>query len=470
MKSRSYTPVHGSFRDPEGFMFERDGVLYRQINRAGRESYRQLMDSGLYESLRRSGLMIPHEEVDVPPAEPETAELVIAPERVPFMSWPYEWSFGQLKHAALTTLKIQRAAIDHGMILKDASAYNIQYHEGRALLIDTLSLGRYTEGQIWEGYRQFCQHFLAPLCVMARTDIRLGQLQRAFIDGIPLDLASRLLPRATWLRPGMLMHLHLHARAQLAHAGSSDTGASPRKSARPLSRTGLIGIVEGLQRLVASLDWKPAGTEWADYYQATNYSSDAFAAKSGVIEEFLDQIQPAQVWDLGANTGHFSRLASRRGIPTIAFDIDPAAVEVNFRQAIENNETGILPLVLDLTNPSPSIGWACRERDSIIRRGPTDCVMALALIHHLAISNNVPLVQAAEFFAGICGNLIIEFVPKNDSQVRRLLRTRKDIFPHYDEAGFEHAFSQYFEIRQTRRVEGSERTLYWLQRRGDPGV
>jgi len=465
MNSIGYTPVHGSFRDPEGFMFERDGVLYRQINQSGRSSYRSLMDSGLYDHLRELGLIIPHTEVDVPPAESEGAELVIAPERIQFMSWPFEWSFGQLKHAALTTLKIQLSALDHGMILKDASAYNIQYHKGRALLIDTLSLGKYSEGQIWEGYRQFCQHFLAPLCLMARTDIRLGQLGRAFLDGIPLDLASRLMPRATWMRPGMLMHLHLHARAQLAHAGSSDSGTASKRRPRPLSRTGLIGIVQGLQKLINSLDWKPAGTEWADYYQATNYSSDAFDAKSGVINEFLDQIQPGKVWDLGANTGHFSRLASDRGIPTVAFDIDPAAVEINFRQVVANRETQILPLVLDLTNPSPSIGWACRERDSLIQRGPTDCVMALALIHHLAISNNVPLGQAAEFFASICQDLIIEFVPKGDSQVQRLLKTRKDIFPHYDESGFEHAFSKYFEICQTRRVQGSERTLYWLRRR-----
>ncbi|MFU8831204.1 MAG: hypothetical protein ACNA7J_03515 [Wenzhouxiangella sp.] len=443
-------------------MFERDGTLYRQINRDGQKDYDQLMKSGLYDHLRKRGWIIGHSEVEVPPANVDTAWRIIAPERIRFVSWPYEWSFGQWKDAALTTLDIQLAAIDHGMILKDASAYNIQFQHGKPLLIDTLSFGRYSEGQIWEGYRQFCQHFLAPLCLMARQDIRLGQLSRVHIDGIPLDLASKLLGRSSWLRPGILMHLHLHARAQQAYASSEAPASGKSRTARRLSKTGLIGIVSGLRSLISALEWKPSGTEWADYYQATNYSDDAFVAKSRHIETFFDQIAPREVWDLGANTGHFSRLASKRGIPTVAFDIDPAAVEINYRQARKQGEGDILPLVMDLTNPSSSIGWASQERESLIERGPVHCAMALALIHHLAISNNVPLSKLAEFFAGICQHLVIEFVPKSDSQVKRLLSSRKDIFPDYHENGFEEAFGRWFRIDDKKAVDGSERTLYLL--------
>ena len=466
MSSNETTRTGSSFRDPAGFIFTHEGTLYRQVNQFGQQSYDALKASGLYDHLVGKGWMVPHEEVDSPVADPERVHRIIRPETVDFISFPYEWSFGQLKQAALRTLDIQLAALKRDMILKDASAYNIQFHRGRAVLIDTLSFDPYAEGQIWEGYRQFCQHFLAPLCLMARRDIRLGQLSRVHIDGVPLDLASKLMPRSTWFRPGILMHLHLHARAQVAYAGSDADNPGENRKSRPVSRNGLIGIATGLRGLIEKLDWKPAGTEWADYYQATNYSDDAFRAKSEHINAFLDEIEPGQLWDLGGNTGHFSRLAANRGIPTIAFDIDPAAVEINYRQVRANKETCMLPLVMDLTNPSAAIGWANAERESLGQRGPVDCAMALALIHHLAISNNVSLDQIARYFASLCHHLIIEFVPKADSQVRRLLSSRKDIFADYHEAGFEAAFTNYFDIKASKPVAGSERTLYWLCRKG----
>lgn len=465
MQKEQIGRLGSSFRDPAGFMFTHNRTLYRQVNQTGARCYDMMMDSGLYASLEKKGWIVRHHEVEGPAADPELAYKVLRPEPVPFISYPYEWSFGQLKAAAIRTLQIQLAALKHGMILKDASAFNIQFHRGQPVLIDTLSFDPYTEGQIWEGYKQFCQHFLAPLCLMASRDIRLGQLSRIHIDGIPLNLASKLMPRSSWLRPGMLMHLHLHARAQAAYAGSDpETGGNTRKS-RSLSRKGLVGIVSGLRSLIRKLDWKPEGTEWGDYYQATNYTDDSFAAKSAHINAFLDGIEPRQVWDLGANTGHFSRLASDRGIETVAFDIDPAAVEINFRQVREKNEASLLPLVMDLTNPSSSIGWASQERASLTERGPVDCAMALALIHHLAISNNVSLDQIAQFFARISRHLIIEFVPKSDSQVKRLLSSRQDIFEDYHEEGFEKAFHERFDIRQRQAVEGSHRALYWLSRK-----
>jgi len=457
--------LSSSFRDPAGFMFTHEETLYRQVNRAGARCYDMMIDSGLFASLDKKGWIMGHEEVNTPVADPELAYKVLRPEPVPFISYPYEWCFGQLKAAAIRTLQIQLAALRHGMILKDASAFNIQFHRGQPVLIDTLSFDPYTEGQIWVGYKQFCQHFLAPLCLMASRDIRLGQLARVHIDGIPLDLTSKLMPRSSWLRPGMLMHLHLHARAQAAYAGSDPESGGKARESRSLSRKGLIGIVSGLRSLIRKLDWKPEGTEWGDYYQATNYTDDSFAAKSAHINAFLDEIKPRRVWDLGANTGHFSRLAADRGIETVAFDIDPAAVEINFRQVREKNEASLLPLVMDLTNPSSSIGWASQERDSLIERGPVDCAMALALIHHLAISNNVSLDQIAQFFAGISDHLIIEFVPKSDSQVKRLLNSREDIFANYHEDGFEAAFQKKFDIRRRQVVEGSHRTLYWLSRK-----
>jgi ribosomal protein L11 methylase PrmA len=454
--------LNASFRDPSGFLFTRDGVLYRQVNQSYAGYYRLLVDSGLYDQLVKSKKLIPHQEVDVQPAAPQIADRVLQPERVAFISYPYEWCFSQLKDAALLTLSIQKKAFEHGQSLKDASAYNIQFHNGRPILIDTLSFEPYEEGAPWIAYRQFCQHFLAPLALMAHTDVRLSQLLRVYIDGVPLDLTSKLLPARTRFNPGLLAHLHLHAGAQQKYAGKAVK--TDRPSAR-VSKAGFQGLFENLESTVRGLQWEPKGTEWGDYYDSTNYTRAAFDHKVAGVKAFLAQVKPAQVWDLGSNTGVFSRLAASQGIRTVSSDIDPAAVEKNYQEMRKNKETHLLPLVMDLTNPSPAIGWQNHERSSWIERGPVDCVMALALIHHLAISNNVPLVDLAEFFARVSRWLILEFVPKEDSQVQRLLATRADIFPDYHTSGLEAAFQSHFEMIERRPVEGSQRTLYLLRAR-----
>jgi len=218
-----------------------------------------------------------------------------------------------------------------------------------------------------------------------------------------------------------------------------------------------------LRNAVKNLSIRMDKTEWANYYEDTNYSQTSFEEKKAIVSEFIARVKPGRVWDLGANNGEFSRLASDKGIFTVAFDVDPGAVMRNYVQVRKMAEQNLLPLVMDLTNPSPSLGWAHRERQSLLARGPAPLVLALALIHHLAISNNVPLANAAQFFRQAGDNLIIEFVPKSDSQVQRLLRSREDIFENYTVAGFEEAFSHYFEIVERRPLSGSERILYLMR-------
>jgi ribosomal protein L11 methylase PrmA len=454
--------IGASFRDPSGFIFTRDGVLYRQVNQAYRKAYDRLMTGGFYTALTSQGLLIPHEEVETLPADPALAYKVIRPQVVPFISYPYEWSFSQLKDAALLTLAAARAGLEHGMVLKDASAYNIQFVDGRPLLIDTLSFDLYKEGAPWDGYRQFCQHFLAPLALGALVDIRLLQLMRVYIDGIPLDLASGLLPGKTKLGlAGLAVHIHLHAKAQQQY---SDKQAAQARAVK-LSKAGLLNILDGLEKTIQPLKWEPKGTEWGDYYHCTNYSDDALKTKGEIVGRFIEIAAPKTAWDLGANNGLFSRELSRRGVQTIASDVDPAAVEQDYLAVKANGEQHLLPLVIDLTNPSPALGWAHRERESLLERGPVDLVMALALIHHLAISNNVPLSAVAQFFTSAARWAIVEFVPKSDSQVQRLLASRKDIFPDYTAEGFEHAFSAYFSIEEKTPIPGSDRVLYLLKRK-----
>jgi len=450
-----YKVESSSFRDPSGFLFYHNQNIYRQINKSYKENYDQLIDSGLYDQLVQSGLLIPHKEVDISPPKKDDFYKIIQPEQISFISYPYEWSFSQLKQAALTTLEIQKIAMKYEMTLKDASVYNIQFKENKSLLIDTLSLEKYEEGQPWKAYRQFCQHFMAPLALMCHKDIRLNQLFRIYVDGIPLDLASALLPTKTRAMFSLLTHIHVHAKSQKRYEHKQ---VDVKKIS--LSKRSFEGVIQSLQSGISKMKWNFTDTEWGDYYSDTNYSEESFLHKKEIVKDSITKIKPKMVWDLGANTGVFSRLASEQNIPTIAFDVDPVAVEKNYLDCKKNNEKNLLPLLLDLTNPSPYLGWENKERVSFMERGPTDMVLALALIHHLAISNNLPFERIAQFFQKICRYLVIEFIPKNDSQIQRLLATREDIFVDYNQEEFEAAFGKYFEIVESISIKNSERIVY----------
>jgi hypothetical protein len=331
------------------------------------------------------------------------------------------------------------------------------------VLIDTLSFGRLPEGEPWVAYRQFCQHFLAPLALMSYRDVRLGQLLRVHLDGVPLDLAAELLPTRAKSRPPLLMHVFAHAKSQSKHSGDAQAGTADRKRGG-FNLQAFRGVLSSLESGIRKLSWDPDGTTWSGYYgEADHYTAEAGDHKRALVEEYLTAAGPASVWDLGGNTGPFSRIASERGIPTVCFDIDPGCVEVNYREVVSKGQANLLPLIMDLTNPSPSIGWDNRERDSLRERGPADMAFALALVHHLAIGNNVPLPQIAATFRGLCTWLAIEFVPKSDPKVGVLLASREDIFPDYAQEGFERAFAPLFDVQRSELVKGSERTLYLMR-------
>jgi hypothetical protein len=439
-------------------------VLYRQVNSRYRSEYDALMGSGLYAALVKAGCLVDHEEVGARPAAPQEAYKVIRPTGLPFVSYPYEWGFSQLKEAALTMLRIQNVALEHGMSLKDSSAYNIQFLGHRAVLIDTLSFERYADGEPWVAYRQFCQHFLAPLALMALVDIRLAKLLSVYLDGIPLDLAAGLLPWQTRLRPALALHIHAHAAAQKRLAGRP--GAMPAAGGRRFSRNAFLALLESLRGAIQGLRWDSSKTAWADYPAlSAHYSEAATEEKKRLVEGWLKLASPNVVWDLGANVGLYSRLAARQASTVIALDADPGATERNALEGARISDERVLPLWVDLFNPTPSLGWAGRERDSLLARGPADLVMALALVHHLAISNNVPLPALASFFSEVCSWLIIEFVPKEDLQAQTLLASRVDIFEEYDREHFEKAFRQGFEIRETAAIPDSPRRMYLMHKR-----
>lgn len=449
-----------SFKDPSGFVFIENDSIYRQINKVYKNDYDLLMSSGLYQELTDKGYLVPHQELELDKNTDEKFYKFIQPEKINFISYAYEWSFSQLKDSAILTLEIQKLALKYGMSLKDATNFNVQFKKGKPIFIDTLSFEQYKKDTPWQAYKQFCQHFLAPLALMSYTDIRLNQLLKNNIDGIPLDLTCKLLPGKSKFNFGLLAHIFMHSGAQKQYENEA---LNSKENIIKLSLFALNSMIDSLLDCVKALKLPNIDTEWGEYYLNTNYSDEAFLSKKEIIEKYIEIIKPETVWDLGANKGDFSRIASDKGIDTISFDIDPIAVEKNYQDCKKNKETNILPLISDLTNPTPDVGFMNDERASFMKRANADLTLALALIHHLAISNNLPFDNIANFFSTVSPYLVIEFVPKEDSKVQKLLASREDIFDNYNESQFEISFSKYYEIIAKQQVKESNRTIYLMK-------
>jgi ribosomal protein L11 methylase PrmA len=438
-----------SFRDNSGYIFEENGTIYRFISTKYQAHYEKLMKSGLYQALVEKKMLISHEEMS---DNWESGYRIIQPQQLSFISYPAGWSFSMLKDAALLTLAIQRLAFQHGMILKDASAYNVQFIGSMPLFIDTLSFETYEAGKAWQAYGQFCRHFLAPLSLMSYIDISLGKLLVNHLDGIPIPLTSKLLPLKTKLNLGLYLHIHLHGKTQVVNQDK-------KVKKIEITKKSIENLIENLSSTVAGLKYLPQGTEWSEYYEkdvANTYLKD----KKVIIRGFLERIQPKKVLDLGANDGTFSRLAAEYAKAVYSFDIDPACVEQNYLALKKENNQCITPLLADAANPEPAIGWDNTERPRLWDRAKPDTIMALALIHHLCISNNLPLEYLAKFFAAHCQYLIIEWVPKSDEKVIRLLQNREDIFDNYTEDCFLKAMQQYFVLLKVEGFELMDRKMF----------
>ena len=460
----------GSYRDPSGFVFRHDGVLYRQINATFAEDWAAFESSGLHAALVKDGLLVADAPASLELAPEPGAVAVIRPDEIGFISYPFEWSFSQLKDAALLTLQAQAMAGEHGMAIRDASAYNIQFLDGQPILIDTLSFERAAADQPWKPYRQFCENFLAPLALMALCDGRLGQLLRTWIDGVPLDLASELLPgRTRFFSPGLAAHIHLHARAQRQHAGDSGPDGAPSTALRSvtMSEGRRLALLDHLKRTIEGLHLPAHGTVWADYADQTSYSDAGTASKESIVKRFVEAVWAEggrNAWDVGANTGRYSRIAADAGFWVLALDIDWAAVERHYLALRSSGEKRIMPFLADIAEPSPGIGWENTERASLIDRSNADVLIALALVHHLAIGRNVPLPMISRLMARLSANAIVEWVPKQDPMCQRLLAAREDIFADYSIDGFRAAFGREFEIVEEAQIEESGRVLFRLRR------
>lgn len=446
-----------SLRDPAGFVFHDDGRVRRAVTEFGLPHFRAVRATGLIDRLITGGRLLAEQEVGTAVQGRPDVRLVLEHPRVPFISYPYEWPFRALQAAALLHLDIQIDALDAGAMLTDASAYNVQFLGPRPVFIDHLAFRPYRPGELWAAHRQFCEQFLHPLLLQSLLGVEFQPWYRGRIDGIPGADLVRLLRLRHKLRWNVLANVVAPARLQRL---GSRPGAERRIARAVMPREGLRGMFSSLRRWIARLS--PRGVEattWAAYDQAVPESESREIA--GFVEDFVRHASPALVWDLGCNTGRYAEVALRAGARhAIGLDSDAGALERAFQRA-RDERLELLPLLVDLVNPSPGQGWRGQERAALLDRGRADAVLAIAVVHHLAIARNIPLEEIVELLTSTARQGVIGFVPHTDERARALFHGREDIFRDYTLEVFLSHLQRRARIVRQQRLQGTERTLIW---------
>lgn len=452
----SSQPHPSSYRDPSGFLFFHEGALYRQINKTFAEAFEQFQQCGLSQQLVSKGLLTPYEIINQNLSGRDDWYQTIKPEFIPFISYPYEWCFDMLKDAALTTLELAVEAMPYKMMLKDASAYNLQWHGGRMQFIDTLSFEPYNEKQPWIAYRQFCEQFLTPLALMHYLKMPLQPLQLSYPDGIPLSLTKKLLPVKSKLN--LYIYLHLHLQANLSKKNVNTDIKEPA-----FSKKKMLQLLKSLQQTAGSFSLnKPSGV-WSAYYEEASQRQDYLSQKKELVARWISKMNVQTAFDAGANEGGFSFLLAEKGIRTISADFDHYSINNLYKELKTKGIKDIHPVVADLSNPSPAMGVNNQERASLLERVNCDLVLALALIHHLAIGKNIDFEKIAGLFSSLGKNLIIEFVPKTDEKIKLMLQHKPDIYNWYTKDAFLAAFGLRYKIIEEKEIGISGRTLYLME-------
>jgi hypothetical protein len=445
----------GSFRDPDSRVFVDDDVVYRVLSPDGWQDWLALSTTPLVEDDR----LIPTEPVELgelPDLTAGPAAGALKHEKVPFVSYPYEWPFSMLKDAALLQLALGRRALEHDLTLKDASAYNVQFKGTQPVFVDIGSFERLNEGEPWAGYRQFCMLFLYPLMLQAYRRMPYHALLRGSLDGIAPSEARALLSAR---RRGVLTHVVLHARLEARYA---DAGG--RQVKRDLKRAGfgkalLDANLRKLEKLVRRLEFKPGRTAWTEYGRTNTYTDEEAARKAEFVRAAAARYQNGLVWDVGCNDGTYSRVAAEHAATVVALDADHATVDGLYRALRDEQRTDVLPLVMSVTDPSPDLGWRGLERARLERRGTPDLALCLALIHHVVITGNVPVREFVAWLRSLECGLVIEFPDRDDPMVQKLLSGKTDkANPDYERETFERVLGERFEVERTERL--ASRTLY----------
>ena len=455
----------GSFRDPDTRVFRHNGVIFRCLTPRALKDWNQLTSTDFFGRVSLDGTLILTEQMtdftDLPHLEPKWTA-VLKHQTVPFISYPYEWPFSMLKDAALLQLDLMLAALEERMTLKDATPFNIQWIGSRPTFIDVSSFTRYEPGDPWAGYRQFCQQFLYPLFLQAHKNIPFHPWLRGSLEGITPETYRSMLSGRDYLRPGVLTHVYLQAKAQ-ARYESSDLNIRRDLRAAGFSAALIKNNVARLRQTIEYLHWKPIRSTWSEYDRQHPYDDVDRQGKSNFVSQALARRRWSLVLDLGCNTGTYSRMAAKHAEHVLALDADHVVIDRLYRALKEQGDSTILPLVVDIVDPSPGLGWRGRERQPFSDRGSPELILCLALIHHLVIGRNIPLSELIAWLAGFGADLIIEFVDRRDPMVNRLLRNREGQEFEYSTSAVEAALTQCFSVVTHKTLESGTRTLYYAQ-------
>jgi hypothetical protein len=451
-----------SFRDPASTVFYVDGRVLRGLSDEAAKDFESLRGTDFFARRVAEGSIVATDEADTALLGDHAARwpLVLEHERVPFVSYPYEWTFSMLREAALLHLDLLLEALDAGMTMKDGYAYNLQWRGASPVFIDVPSFERDPDGGPWAGYRQFCQTMLYPLLLQAHKDVPFQPWLRGSINGIEAGDLRNLMSMRDLARAGVLKHVVLHAAMASRFGNRAQAMQADLKSAGFSSEL-TKATVAGLRKLVARLRWRRSDSNWADYRATCSYSDEDRGAKEVFVREAAATSRSALAWDLGCNDGAYSRLVAEHADFVVAVDSDPVVVDGLWRSLQAERDTRILPLVLDLADPSPGLGWRGRERRSFTDRARPDFVLALALLHHLVISANVPLPEVLDWLRSLGARMVVEFVHPDDPMAQRLLANKlPGQHDDYRVDVFEQLLAERFTVQRQQVLPSGTRTLY----------
>jgi hypothetical protein len=451
----------GSFRDPAARVLWHHGTVYRYLSAEALHNWERLSSTRFFRRFTDAGSLIPTErthDVQTPPfSTPWVAAL--RHDTVPVISYPYEWCFGMLRDAALLQLDLLSAALEEGMTLKDATPFNVQWIGARPVFIDVGSFAVAEPGAAWGGYRQFCEMYLYPLFLQAYKNVPFHPWLRGSLEGIDARTCNRLLSVRDWFRRGVFAHVYLLSKFQSRYE-STDRNVGIDLRAAGFGIELVKNNVRRLRRLVERLEWNQSRSAWSDYAQSNTYDRGDQDHKQQFVRQATGHRRWSLVWDLGCNTGDYARIAADHANCVVALDADHLAVERLYRTLKAERNSAILPLVGDVTDPTPGLGWRGVERRTLLDRGRPELVLALALIHHLALSRNIPVPDLIDWFASLRSDLVVEFVAPDDPMSQRLLRHKGGLDFGYTQDSFERYLSRHFTVLRVERLGSGTRTMY----------
>ena len=459
----------GSFRDPLSRVFVGHDAVYRAFTEMGKADLDEVWSKPFVEKWLKRGDLIATDFVSPAsaPIEGDWATVMRHP-KLPFISYPYEWTFSMLRDAALLQLKLTKTALKNGVGVKDATPYNVQFVGSKPVFIDAGSFEVRQPSDPWYGYLQFCQLYLYPLMLQAHLGVGFQPLLRGSVNGIdPVTMRKLLGAGKPWApRRGRLTNVVFHAMAQQRFA-NSDVEIRKEASAAGMNPKILIATMEKLSKTIKKMSLNDKRSTWSEYSERGHYVESSLDEKERFVRDAVAIQHRSQVWDLGCNDGRFSHIASAHADSVVAADADPLVVDRLYQSLKSEKNTKISPLYIDLADSGGGVGWRGMERPGFFGRGSPEVVLYLAVIHHMAITHNVPLGSQIDMLAELTPELVIEFPHDDDPMVQRLLRNKRDgIHADYTLAVFENLLKARFDVRSSKLLDGGTRTIFHATRRG----